>query len=354
MIEVLRSRHLSLGPRVPAFERAFAARVGAPHASAVSSGTAALHLALRAVGVTEGDEVITSPFSFVASRELDPVRARAAGVRRHRPGDAEPRRRRRRGGDHGSHDRACCRCTSSAIRPTRRRWSATGCRSSRTRARRSAPSTPTACRVGGRGHPAAFGFYANKQLTTGEGGMLTMGSLEHKEMRRLRAQPGPRAGHGLARPRPARLQLPAHGHRVRAGSGPAASAWTACSPPGRASRGWYREALAGFEGLELPCEDFGGDVRGWFVFVVQLPHGVDRDDTIRALLRARRAVQAVPARDPPDVLLPRALRPPRGRVPGLRGRRGALDRAAVLPGDDGGRRSPRSPRRWSVLYTALR
>ena len=36
-------------------------------------------------------------------------------------------------------------------------------------------------KVGGRGHPAAFGFYANKQLTTGEGGMLTMGSAEHKE-----------------------------------------------------------------------------------------------------------------------------------------------------------------------------
>lgn len=67
VIEVLRSRHLSLGPRVPAFEAAFASRVGAPFASAASSGTAALHLALRAVGVTEGDEVITSPFSFVAS-----------------------------------------------------------------------------------------------------------------------------------------------------------------------------------------------------------------------------------------------------------------------------------------------
>ena len=68
VLEVLRSRHLSLGPRVPAFETAFAARVGAPLCvSAVSSGTAALHLALRAVGVTEGDEVVTSPFSFVAS-----------------------------------------------------------------------------------------------------------------------------------------------------------------------------------------------------------------------------------------------------------------------------------------------
>ena len=67
VIEVLRSGQLSLGPRVAEFEDAFAARVGARHASAVSSGTAALHLALRAVGVTDGDEVVTSPFSFVAS-----------------------------------------------------------------------------------------------------------------------------------------------------------------------------------------------------------------------------------------------------------------------------------------------
>src|SRR4029079_7053654 len=67
VIEVLRSGQLSLGPRVPAFEEAFARRVGAPYASAVSSGTAALHLGLRAVGVADGDEVVTSPFSFVAS-----------------------------------------------------------------------------------------------------------------------------------------------------------------------------------------------------------------------------------------------------------------------------------------------
>src|ERR1039458_5130407 len=67
VLDVLRSGQLSLGPRVPAFERAFAARVGMPHASAVSSGTAGLHLALRAVGVKDGDEVLTSPFSFVAS-----------------------------------------------------------------------------------------------------------------------------------------------------------------------------------------------------------------------------------------------------------------------------------------------
>jgi perosamine synthetase len=50
--------------------------------------------------------------------------------------------------------------------------------------------------------------------------------------------------------------------------------------------------LAGHEELELPCADAGGDVRGWFVYVVQLPRGVDRDDTIRAL--AQRGVQSKP------------------------------------------------------------
>ena len=70
MLEVLRSGQLSLGPTGPEFERAFAERVGARCASAVSSGTAGLHLALRAVGVGEGDEVLTSPFSFVASANV--------------------------------------------------------------------------------------------------------------------------------------------------------------------------------------------------------------------------------------------------------------------------------------------
>ena len=49
----------------------------------------------------------------------------------------------------------------------------------------------------------------------------------------------------------------------------------------------YGEALAGIEGLELPCPDAGGDRRSWFVYVVQLPRGVDRDATVRAHARAR-------------------------------------------------------------------
>jgi perosamine synthetase len=67
VLEVLHSGVLSIGPKIEAFEKRFARFVGVKHAIAVSSGTAGLHLALIAAGVKEGDEVITPPFSFVAS-----------------------------------------------------------------------------------------------------------------------------------------------------------------------------------------------------------------------------------------------------------------------------------------------
>ena len=65
--EVLRSGRLSLGPMLERFERDFASWVGSDAAVAVSSGTAALHLAVRALGWGRGDEVVTTPLSFVAS-----------------------------------------------------------------------------------------------------------------------------------------------------------------------------------------------------------------------------------------------------------------------------------------------
>jgi dTDP-4-amino-4,6-dideoxygalactose transaminase len=65
--DVLDSGALAQGPRVQELEERFAALVGVPHAVATSSGTTALHLALLAAGVGAGDEVITVPFSFIAS-----------------------------------------------------------------------------------------------------------------------------------------------------------------------------------------------------------------------------------------------------------------------------------------------
>jgi perosamine synthetase len=67
VLEVMRSGRLSLGPVLERFERDFATWLGVDGAVAVSSGTAALHLGVRALGWGRGDEVVTSPFSFVAS-----------------------------------------------------------------------------------------------------------------------------------------------------------------------------------------------------------------------------------------------------------------------------------------------
>jgi perosamine synthetase len=67
VMEVLDSGQLAQGPRTEAFERSFADYVGAKHAIAVNSGTAALIVALQANGVGPGDEVITTPFSFIAT-----------------------------------------------------------------------------------------------------------------------------------------------------------------------------------------------------------------------------------------------------------------------------------------------
>jgi perosamine synthetase len=293
-LEVLRSGQLSLGPLVPAFERAFATFVRAPLGCAVSSGTAGLHLALRAVGVGEGDEVITSPFSFVASANvalyerarpvfadidpvtlnLDPNGAAAAITERTRallpvhifgyPADMPSFE-----GLAENHGLAIVEDACEALGAVH------------------SDGTP----VGGRGHPAVFGFYANKQLTTGEGGMVTLGAPLLKERIDSERNQGRAPDMGW-------LDHDRLGFNYRLSDIACALGLAQLerldgmlSARARVAER-YREALAGVEGLELPCLDRGGDVRGWFVFVVQLPRGVERDGIIRLL--AEHGVQSKP------------------------------------------------------------
>jgi dTDP-4-amino-4,6-dideoxygalactose transaminase len=67
VVEVLKSGMIAQGPKVEEFEQRFADWVGAEYGIAVNSGTAALHTALLSCGIGEGDEVITTPFTFIAS-----------------------------------------------------------------------------------------------------------------------------------------------------------------------------------------------------------------------------------------------------------------------------------------------
>jgi perosamine synthetase len=278
VLEVLRSGRLSLGPRVAEFEQAFAARLGARHASAVSSGTAALHLAVRAVGVSEGDEVVTSPFSFVASanaivyERATPVFADIDPVTLNLDPDAAA---------------AAITGRTTALLPVHIFGYPADVP---TLEAHGLPIVEDACEalgavhadgtpVGGRGHPAAFAFYANKQLTTGEGGMLTLGSAEHKE--RVDSERNQGRAPDMDWLDHDRLGFNYRLTDIACALGLAQLERLDEMLAARARvAGWYREALAGSE-ITLPCEDAGGNVRGWFVFVVQVPR--DRDGVIAAL-----------------------------------------------------------------------
>ncbi len=290
VLEVLRSGRLSLGPRLAEFEEAFAARLGVAHASAVSSGTAGLHLALRAAGLTDGEEVVTSPFSFVASANaivyeralpvfadidpitlnLDPDAAAAAVTRRTRallpvhifgyPADLP------------AFERLQLPIVEDACE-----------------ALGAVHADGTA--VGARGHAAVFAFYANKQITTGEGGMVTTSDPAVKE--RLDSERNQGRAPDMGWLDHDRLGFNYRLSDIACALGIAQLERLDELLAGRsrvAAR--YREALEGIEGLGLPCPDAGGDRRGWFVFVVQVPPGIDRDATVRAL--AERGVQSKP------------------------------------------------------------
>jgi perosamine synthetase len=139
--------------------------------------------------------------------------------------------------------------------------------------------------VGGRGNPAVFGFYANKQLTTGEGGMVTLSDPAQKQRIDSERNQGRAPDMGW-------LDHDRLGFNYRLSDIACALGITQLDRLeemlGARARvaGLYRGALSGIEGLQLPCADAGGDVRGWFVFVVQLPREIDRDETVRELASA--------------------------------------------------------------------
>jgi perosamine synthetase len=127
-----------------------------------------------------------------------------------------------------------------------------------------------------------FGFYANKQITTGEGGMVTTADVAIKE--RIDSERNQGRAPDMGWLDHDRLGFNYRLSDIACALGLAQLERLDDLLAARARvADAYREALAQIEGLELPCPDRGGDRRGWFVFVVQLPRGVDRDETVVAL-----------------------------------------------------------------------
>ena len=279
VLEVLRSGRLSLGPMLPRFEQAFADFLGVEHAAAVSSGTAGLHLALRALELEPGDEVVTSPFSFVAS-------ANVVLYERARPvfADIDPQTLNL---DPGA-ARAAVTERTRALLPVHIFGAPADLPALE---QVGLPIVEDACEalgarhadgtlVGTRGHPAVFAFYANKQMTTGEGGVVVCDAATKERIASERNQ-------GRA-PDMGWLDHDRLGFNYRLTDIQCALGIAQLErlPEMLAAReriaDLYRDAL---EGLDVrPLADVPG--RSWFVFVVHLPDGVGRDETIRAL-RAR-------------------------------------------------------------------
>jgi perosamine synthetase len=296
LLEVVRSGSLSLGPKLDQFEDDFANWLGDGYAVAVSSGTAALHLAVRAMGWSEGDEVITSPLSFVASTncllyegatpvfsDIDPVTltldpepvAAAVGERTAGilpvhifgyPGDLPAY-----GKVAADHDLGLLEDACQALGAIDR----------------------TGKRIGMDGNIATFAFYANKQMTTGEGGMLV--TPDPKVAERVRSERNQGRAPDMSQVDHDRVGFNYRLSDLHAAIGIAQLERLEELLNARENvAALYRERLtqlgaapAGEEDehdVVLPCENRGDERRSWFVFVVQLPAGTDRDAVIASLV----------------------------------------------------------------------
>lgn len=288
VLSVLASRRLALGPAAAGFERLMARRAGRRYAVAVSSGTAGLHLVVRALGVGPGDEVVTTPFSFVASANcalyegaapvfadvdadtlcIDPAAAERAVTRRTRaivgvdvfghpadwPGLARVARR---------HRLALVEDSCEAL---------------------GARLGPRPC--GSFGAAAVFAFYPNKQMTTGEGGMVVTDSRRIAGQCRSEANQGRRLGGG------AWLEHVRLGFNYRLDELSCALGLTqllrldGILARRRRVAGQYQQLLAGSRRLRTPFVAPGAE---WspFVYVVRLADEFERRDRDRVLARLR-------------------------------------------------------------------
>ncbi|MBI5728769.1 MAG: DegT/DnrJ/EryC1/StrS family aminotransferase [Candidatus Magasanikbacteria bacterium] len=285
VVKVLKSGVLSLGPVGQEFEEAFAKRVGTRYACAVSSGTAGLHLAILAAGIGYGDEVITTPFSFVASAncilyvgakpvfvDIDPITYNID------PAKIEKKITRRTKAILVVHIFGQPTAMDTVMKLAKKyklRVIEDACES--------IGATYQGRQAGTFGESAVFAFYANKQMTTAEGGMIVTNSKRVYEQCKSLANQG----------RSANLQWLDHnrlGYNYRLDELSSALGreqlrrldWMIAKR--RQIAGWYTECLSEFADIVEAPQTAPGNTHTWFVYVV-LIHGTSsqRDRVIQAL-----------------------------------------------------------------------
>jgi perosamine synthetase len=305
---VLRTPYLSIGPRIKEFERAVASYVGPRHAIGVNSGTTGLHLCIIAAGVGEGDLVITTPFSFIASANcILYERAIPAFV------DVDLAT--------GNIDPALvAEAARDLIRggSVAQRWLPPAIRNLQSAIRNVKAVLPVdafgqpadmdpivavarehglsviedsceaigaeykGCKAGTLGDAAVFAFYPNKQMTTGEGGMIVTDRDDWDALfRSLRNQ-----GRDIF---DAWLNHTRLGYNYRLDEMSAALGVSQLSriekllaKRERVAR-WYNERLADVEGVQVPYIAPTTTRMSWFVYVVGIAPEIGRERVMAQL-----------------------------------------------------------------------
>ena len=288
VVQVLRSGTLSLGPKLAGFEKEFAKFIGTRYACAVDNGTAALHLILLSLGIRKGDEVITSPFSFVSSAnavlyhgakpvfaDVDPVTFNID------PKEIEKKITKK----------------TKAILPVHIFGQSADMDPIMKLAKKhklfvvedaceSVAARYKGRHVGTEGHAAAFSFYPNKQMTTGEGGVVVTNDQKIQELCRSLRNQG----------RAENMQWLAHerlgfNYRMDELSAAVGLAQLAKLPriiqKRRQIAGWYDQFLAPIEKkrLVLRPEVAGYNTHSWFLYVARVNPEINRDKVISELAK---------------------------------------------------------------------
>lgn len=303
--KVLETKWLSMGPEINAFEETIVTYSGSKHAIAVSSGTSGLHLCVRAAGISDGDLVITTPFSFVASSNvllferaipifvdidpltgnIDPVKTQQAAEDLTQGGEAAQKWLPRKGVENHSSLKGILPvdvfgqpADMDAIQKTADQFDL--------------PVIEDSCEAlgakyknrhaGTLGDFGVFAFYPNKQITTGEGAVIITDDDQAADMMCAMRNQGRAPGDTW-------LQHTHLGYNYRMNEMSAAVGRVQMErleellSKRQRVADWYRERLSETPGIEIPTVLPETTRMSWFVYVVRFEPHIDRDSVAKEL-----------------------------------------------------------------------
>jgi len=291
VVRVMKTRFLSIGPKVVEFEKKMGSYVGAKYAVALNSGTSALHLIIRAMEIEEGDVVITTPFSFIASSNcilFEGGRPLFVDIEEDTLNlDADKVEKKLESLSRKELEKVKALLVVDAFgQPADwNRFTEIAKRYNLLLIEDSAESLGAEYKgrkCGSFGEAGVFAFYPNKQITTCEGGILVTDDEELARVARsMRSQGRGESGEWLDHER--------LGYNYRMDE---MSAALGCSQMERIEEildkraevaGMYGEKLAEIEEVEVPFIADYVNRMSWFVYVVRLKRGIDRDRVIKHL-----------------------------------------------------------------------